>query len=328
MSTTSSPSTTRLQAVDYTSTRSDREPFASLDWLLFLVVGVIWGSSFLLIKIGLETLHPGLITWARVGLGALALSVVGKRGQRIDRSDRRKVALLSMVWVGVPFTLYPLAELHISSAVAGLLCGATPFFAGLVGTIWFGRPSRGAQRLGMAVGFVGIALISSASGVGEGTAALGVVLVLVATACYGVATNLAGPLQQRYGSLRVMASMLAFGTLWTTPLGVFGATQSTLAWGPVLAIVVLGVLGTGVAFALMATLVGRVGGPRSSFITYLMPLVALAMGSVFLGESVTQLALVGALLVLVSALLASRQEKDHLSLSRRERGRRLAAVRS
>ncbi len=303
-----------------TNPRSDRESFASVDWILFVAVGVIWGSSFLLIKVGLETLHPGFITWARVGLGAMALSLIGRQGRKVEGADRRKVAVLSIVWVGIPFTLYPLAELHVSSAVAGLLCGATPFFAGLIGTVWFGRPSHGAQRLGMIIGFVGIALIATASGFHDGAAAAGVVMVLAATVCYGVATNLAGPLQQRYGSVRLMASMLAFGTLWTTPFGIVGAFQSHLAFGPVAAIVVLGVVGTGLAFVLMATLVGRVGGPRSSFITYLMPLVALAMGSIFLGERVTYPALVGAALVLVAALLASRPEKEvTMPVTRRQR---------
>jgi len=287
---------------------SDRAAFAALDWSLFSAVGIIWGSSYLLIKVALGSFHPGMITWARVALGAVALLALRRGRLRIAPADRGRVVLLSIVWVGVPFTLFPLAEQHINSAVTGLLTGATPFFAGLFGAVWFSRTPRGAQRLGMVIGFLGIVLISAGSSAGGGTAPLGVVMVLVATMCYGLATNLAGPLQRRYGSVPLMGRMLALATVWTAPFGLVGAAHSGIARGPVLATVVLGVVGTGAAFALMASLVGRVGGTRASFITYLIPLVALVLGAVVLEESVSAAALAGAGMVLAASVLASRAE--------------------
>ncbi len=210
--------------------RSDREPFALLDWGLFVAVGVIWGSSFLFIAIGLDDFHPGLITWARVGLGAAALAVIRARA-RIDRADWHRVVALSVVWVAVPFTLFPLAEEHINSAVTGLLNGATPLFAGLFGALFFNRVPRGPQRAGMAVGFAGIALVSLGSATDGGTAVIGVVMVLAATVCYGVAMNFAGPLQQRYGSVPLMARMLALATIWTAPFGLWGLGRQRLRMG-------------------------------------------------------------------------------------------------
>jgi drug/metabolite transporter (DMT)-like permease len=289
-------------------TRSDREAFASVDWVLFVAMGLIWGSSFLLIKIGLDVFHPGLITWARVGLGALALVAVPAARRRIERGDWPRLITLSIVWVGVPFTLFPLAEEHINSAVTGLLNGATPFFTGVIAALFFNRVPRGPQRLGIVVGFAGIALISAGTTAEGGTAFVGVLMVLLATLCYGFATNLAGPLQHKYGSVPLMAHMLALGTLWTTPFGVFGAIRSDLALGPALAVAALGLIGTGLAFALMASLVGRVGGPRASFITYLIPVVSLVLGVTFLSETITALALFGVALVLAGAVLASRRE--------------------
>ena len=281
-----------------------------MDWWLFCAVGTIWGSSYLLIKIALGSLHPGLITWARVALGAVALLALRRGSDRvaIARADRGKVVLLSIVWVGIPFTLFPLAEQHINSAVTGLLTGATPFFAGLFGALLFARAPRGAQRAGMIVGFLGITLISGGSSAQGGTAPLGVAMVLLATVCYGLATNVAGPLQHRYGSVQLMGPVLGLGTLWTAPFGLFGLVRSHVAGGPIAATIALGVLGTGVAFALMASLVGRVGGTRASFITYLIPVVALALGAIVLDESVSPPALAGAALVLAASVLASRAE--------------------
>jgi drug/metabolite transporter (DMT)-like permease len=288
--------------------RSDREPFGSTEWILFGTVGLVWGASFLFIKLGLEAFHPGLVTWARVSLGALALGVLPQARQRIEPEHRRTLLLLSVTWVGIPFTLFPLAELHINSAVTGLLNGATPFFAGLIGGLFFGRVPRGPQRLGIVAGFIGIGLVSAGSSAEGGSALVGVLMALAATLCYGFATNLAGPVQQRYGSVAVMSKMLLLGALWTTPYGVYGLVRSEFGWGSALAVLVLGVVGTGSAFALMASLVGRVGGPRASFITYLIPVVSLVLGVVFLDERVAMVALIGVAFVLAAALLASRRE--------------------
>lgn len=216
--------------------------------------------------------------------------------------------LLSILWVGIPFTLFPLAEEHINSAVTGLLNGATPLFAGLFGALFFGRTPRGPQRLGIAVGFGGIILVSVGSSAEGGTAIVGVLMVLVATLCYGLAINIAGSIQQKYGSVVVMGRILVLGTLWTTPFGLYGLTRSEFAWGPAAAIVVLGVVGTGLAFAFMASLVGRVGGPRASFVTYLIPVVSLVLGAVFQNDKVALIALGGVVLVIGGAVLASRRE--------------------
>jgi drug/metabolite transporter (DMT)-like permease len=289
-------------------TRSDREPFATTDWLLLGAIALIWGSSYLLIKIGLEGFHPGLITWARVGLGALALAMLPGARRPIEKVDQRRILQLGVVWVAIPFTLFPLAEEHINSAVTGLLNGSTPFFGGLIGALWFNRTPRGPQRWAIAIGFLGIALIAAASSAEGGTAFVGVLMVLAASLCYGFATNMTGALQQKYGSVPVMARVLAVGSLLTAPFGIYGLSHSGFALDSALAVTVLGVIGTGFAFVLMATLVGRVGGPRSTFINYLIPVVALLLGSVFLSETVSGLALVGVALILVGAALASRRE--------------------
>jgi drug/metabolite transporter (DMT)-like permease len=291
-----------------TEVPSDRLAFAPVDWGLFVFVGMVWGSSFLLIKVGLDAFHPGLITWARVVLGAATLVVVPRARGRIDRDDWSRLILLSVVWVAVPFTLFPLAEERINSAVTGLLNAATPLFTGIFAALLFDRRPRGPQAWGIGVGFVGVAMISVGSGAEGGGSVVGVVMVLVATVFYGLATNLAAPLQQRYGSVPVMSKMLVLASIWTAPFGLVGLADSTFEWDAAVATAVLGAVGTGVAFAAMATLVGRVGGPRASFITYLIPLVSLALGAAVLDEKVVPLALAGAALVLAGAVLASRAE--------------------
>jgi drug/metabolite transporter (DMT)-like permease len=132
--------------------------------------------------------------------------------------------------------------------------------------------------------------------------------VVLAMVLYGLGVNLAVPLQQRYGALPVLlraqlaalALLVSFG-LWSLP-------GSRLEWGAALAMLPLGILGTGLAFVLLTTLVGRVGGPRGAVTTYFVPLVAIALGVAFLDERVAPAALLGTALVLAGAWLTSRRE--------------------
>jgi drug/metabolite transporter (DMT)-like permease len=294
-----------------TSTTAPARPandgaFTTTDWALFLSIATIWGSSFLLIDIGLDVLPPGLITLLRVGLGALALAVLPKPSVSIRSEDRVRLAALSILWVAIPFTLFPLAEQRINSAVTGLLNGATPIFAALIGAAFFRQRATGSLRAGLVIGFVGISMISAPT-IGEGSSQTsGVLMVIGATLCYGIAVNLAAPLQQRYGSLPLMTRVLTVATVLVTPYGLSDIGAARFEAGPTLAVVVLGVMCTGIAFAIMATLVGRVGSTRASFITYLIPVVSLLLGVAFRDDTVAPVALAGIVLVIGGALMASR----------------------
>lgn len=290
--------------------------FRTVDWALFAAVSLIWGSSFLLIAFALEGLTPATVTFGRVGLGAVTLwairAVRGARGggstvESIAPSDRGRLLLLSVLWVAVPFTLFPLAQRSINSALTGLLNGATPVFAAIVGTVLLRQAPRGAQLLGILLGLIGGFLISLPSLGARGSELRGVLLVLAATLCYGFALNLAAPLQARYGSLSLMSSMLALATLWVAPWALWTWTDNEWSVVPAVAVVALGAIGTGLAYLIMATLVGNVGPLRASFITYLIPVVALVLGVLVRDDTVAAIAVVGAAVVIGGALLAARR---------------------
>lgn len=299
----------RTRTVLSTTAGTHPGAFTPLDWTLFASIGAIWGSSFLWIAIALDAFEPGLITWLRVGFGAVALWLVPAARTSVAREDRARMLALSFLWVAVPFTLFPLAQQWITSGLTGLLNGAMPIFATTVGALMLRRLPGRAQAIGLVVGFAGVTAIAAPSLAEGSNEALGVALVLAAVACYGVAINIAAPLTQRYGALPVMARMLALATIWTAPFGLVGLAGSTFAWGPAAAILVVGAIGTGVAFVLMGKLVSRVGSARASFATYLIPVVALVLGAVFLDERVRTLSIVGIGLVIAGALLASRKDR-------------------
>lgn len=283
--------------------------FSVGDWALFVSIALIWGSSFLFIAIALDSIEPGLITWGRVALGAVVLNVVPKARTRLDPEDRFRMVLLSLLWVGIPFTLFPLAEQHISSAVTGMLNGSMPIFAALVAGVLLRTPPGPTQAAGLVVGLAGT-LAVSLDQLGEGDNAwIGVLMALGATVCYGFAINIAAPLQRRYGSLAVMARMLALATLWTAPFGLWSIPGSSFELGPALSVAFIGAVGTGIAFVIMATLVGSVGSTRASMATYLIPVVAMVLGVLVRDDRVGVIAVMGVVLVVVGAYFASRPER-------------------
>lgn len=285
--------------------------FALGDWALFFGISLIWGSSFLLIAQALEGLVPGTVTLGRVGFGAITLwtiRAVRPTQPRIEPEDRGRLFLLSLVWVAFPFTLFPLAQQHINSAVTGLLNGATPVFAGLVSALLYKVVPKGLQLTGIVVGFIGVLLISLGSA-GDGSSEVwGVLMVLAATLCYGFAINLSAPLQRKYGAVVTMSGVLGLATFEVLPFGLWTITDNEWKVGPILAVVFLGAVGTGLAYWIMAALVGRVGPVRASFITYLIPVVSLILGVTIRNDEVRVLALIGAVLTIGGALLASRRK--------------------
>lgn len=298
-----------------TSHGTNRESFSPGDWGLFVSLSLIWGGSFLFMAIGLDAFHPGLVTWLRIGFGASFLAALPKaRRSRIPESDRVRVGTLGTLWIAIPLTLFPIAQQWIDSAVAGMLNGAMPIFTAVVATMLLKALPGRLQMAGLIVGFVGIVAIALPSAGETTTAAIGVVLVLTATVCYAFAVNMVAPLQQAYGALPVMARVQWTAAVLVTPYGIYGLLQSSFAWPSLLAMFAVGFLGTGLAFAMMAGLAGRVGPTRAAFITYVIPVVALVLGVVFRDETVSPYAVGGVALVIIGALLASRREGATRSL--------------
>ncbi len=291
-----------------TSGGSLTEAFGPREWTLLSAIALMWGSSFLFIDLGLASLRPGVVTLARIALGAAALALVPRARTPVDAADLPRIALLGVVWMAIPLSLFPLAQQWVDSSVAGMLNGAMPIFTVVWSVLLLRRMPRPRQLTGFGVGFLGVVAISAPGLVDADATALGTGLILVAVILYGLAANLAVPLQQRYGALPVLLRAQLAALVVVAPIGLLQLEGSTWSWSSALAMLPLGVLGTGLAFVLMTTLVGRVGGPRGAVAIYFAPIVAIVLGVTFLGEAVHPSALLGTALVLVGAWLTSRRE--------------------
>jgi drug/metabolite transporter (DMT)-like permease len=292
-----------------TSHGSNREAFTSLDWAMFLSIGMIWGSSFLFMAIGLDSFHPGVVTLVRVLTGAGFMTIAARALPIVvEAEDRPRFVLVALFWVGLPMTMIPIAQQWIDSAVAGMLNGAVPIFTAIVASILLKTLPGRSQIIGLIVGLSGVVAIA-APAAGEGSSqAIGVILMVFVAIFYALSWNMVVPLTQRYGSIPVMARVLWAGSLMVVPFGLYGLTQSGFSWPSLLATLAAGLLGTGVAFILSGNLSRRVGATRSAFTTYLIPVIALILGVAFRGEEVSAFAIVGVGLVIAGAILASRRE--------------------
>ena len=279
---------------------------APFDWLLMVTAAGIWGSSFLFMDVALEVEHPGLVAWLRPVLGLAFMAMVPSARRPVDRSDHPRLILLGFLWMAIPLSLFPLAQTWIDSSIAGMMNSGMPVMTLVAGAAFFGVSTHWVQVAGVVVGIVGLLMIGiPTASVGE-TSAVGVLLVVLAVACYGVAANIAGPLQRRYGSPAVLLRVLVVATVATTPWGLVGLAGSDFAWSAAASNVAVGVGGTGIAYVAAASLIGRVGPVRMSAVTYVVPVVAAVLGIAILGETLGVVQVSGALVLIGGAWLTTR----------------------
>jgi drug/metabolite transporter (DMT)-like permease len=288
--------------------------FGPAEWALSGVISLVWGSSFLFIAIAIDHVATPVVPMARTFFGALALACIPSARRMVERSDIPRLLLLSFVWMGLPFLLYPMAEETTSTAITGMLNGGLPVVTVVVGAIWFRRMPSVFRMVSVLIGFSGIALISfsSVSGDEEGASAdiRGIVLLLIALLCYGIAVNIAAPLQRKYGSLRLMLWVESFALLWSLPLGIPALFDSQFAWSALFALLALGAVGTGLAFAVYGVLLGRSGTVRGMIGTFFTPIVGVALGVLFRDEHIRWPAIVGMLIVVAGAVMTSRPDHN------------------
>jgi drug/metabolite transporter (DMT)-like permease len=282
-----------------------------LDWILLIVPGVIWGASFLFIAEGLEAMGPNGVTFTRILVGFLTLALFSGSRRSIRREDWLGTALVGVLWMAFPLSMFPYAERHVSSALTGMLNGAVPLFIAIVAAGMARRwPSRDIA-LGLAVGLAGAVLMGLPS-IGQGrSTVLGVLLILAALVSYGFALNIARPVQQRNGALPVIWRAQALALLLTAPLGLPEVLRAHWSPGPLFSLLALGALGTAVAYVLTVMAAGSVGATKASATAFLIPPVALLLGVLVRGEHVAALSVLGGAVCLAGAWLMRRAQMEH-----------------
>ena len=286
----------------------------------YIALGTVWGCSFIFIKQGLEFLTPFGVAFGRCALGALSLIIVLKvRRQKYPRarSTWLKLWIVSLLLNVFPGILFAYAEVHVTSILAGIINATTPLMTLIVMlTVFREEKVLPHQVIGLIVGAIGVlSVLGIWRGVGHNSW-IAILALLAAVTCYGISF----PFTRRYVlplGLRtdVMATtQITAAAITLLPLFLFdGIAKDEYRLGPVLSMIGLGVLGTGYAYIWNFSIISAAGSSIASSVTYLTPVVAVFVGWIFLGESITWNQPAGGALVVLGAAISQGRFKKKLT---------------
>ncbi|MEU3834356.1 DMT family transporter [Streptomyces microflavus] len=308
-------------------------PRPAVDWRIrFAALSLIWGFSFLLIKVGTEGYAPFQVTLGRLLAGTAVLAVaMAMRRERLPRSARTwgHITVAAFFLNALPFSLFSYAELTIPSTLAGICNATSPLWGMALSVVALSedRPTR-RRVAGLGVGFLGVLTVLGAWQGFSGLDLPGTGMALLASFSYAVGwiyvrRTLAGT---GSSTLTLTGSQLFVGTLQlavVTP--VFTSAPETFPLLPTLSVLALGALGTGLAVLLQYGLVQEVGPTTGQMVTYFIPVIATAAGVALLGEQLSWNTPVGAVIVLAGAALTqSRPSPSARARTAGDRAERLS----
>ena len=292
-------------------------------WLpTYLVLGFVWGCSFIFIKSGLEFLSPVGVAFFRCALGAITLYSYAKY-KKIELPNNRKslfhIWVVSLLLNVLPGIFFAAAETEVTSILAGIINAVTPLMT-LIAILLVNRSEqpKSSQIIGLFIGFAGVLVVLGAwNGLGDNPW-WAVAILLLAVTCYGFSFPYTRKFVITLGikSDAIVAQQLILASFTLAPIYLIdGISLNTLEVGPVVSMLALGIFGSGFAYLWNFKVMQIAGSTIASSVTYLTPVVAVIVGIIFLGEHITWNEPVGAVVVLVGAAIA--QERLKLSKQRR-----------
>jgi drug/metabolite transporter (DMT)-like permease len=278
-------------------------------WAAFAAVSVVWGVPYLFIKIAVEHgATPMFVSFGRVALAtALLLPLAARRGALRGLGARWKpLVAFAFAEIAVPFPLIAFGEEHVSSSLAAILIASLPLTIALL-AIRFEPSERvdGARLAGLLVGLGGVVLLFGVDVAGSADEALGAAAILVAVVGYAIGPLIVKRSLADVDPLGPVTAALAISTLMLAPFALIDAPGELPDAAALWSVAALGVVSTALAFIFYFTLIAEVGPSRASVITYVNPIVAVALGVVLLDESLTLAAAAGLLLILLGSWLAT-----------------------
>jgi drug/metabolite transporter (DMT)-like permease len=278
-------------------------------WVAFATCSVLWGIPYFFIKVAVDDLPAVFVAWARIALGAaILLPVAWRQGALRGAWERRRyIAAFGLIEIAGPFTLIPLGERHLSSSLAAILIAAVPLTVAIL-AVRFAPQERvhGARLAGLFAGLAGVVLLVGVDVAGRSDELIGALCILGATLGYAAGPMIASATLSDLPPLAPVACALGLSAVVLAPLAAISPPDHGApfkAWGSV---VVLGVLCTAVALVVFFILLTEAGPSRASVITYINPVVAVALGVTFLSESLGAASIAGLGLILVGSYVSTR----------------------
>ncbi len=296
---------------------SDLKPQQKNSWLpIYLTLGIVWGCSFIFIKLGLEFLTPFGVAFGRCALGALTLLGWAKY-KGIALPESRKIWfhlwVVSLLLNVLPGVFFALAETEVTSILAGIINAVTPLMTLLaIMVVTRDEKPKFYQVVGILIGFIGVLTVLGAwKGLGENPV-WAVLVLLAAVTCYGFSFPYSRRfvLPHKLKPESIAAAQVTMGAITLLPLYLFdGIAKDEYRPAPVLAMVALGVFGSGFAYIWNFKVMEIAGSAIASSVTYLTPVVAVIVGVIFLQEKIYWYEPIGALIVLLGAAIGQNRIK-------------------
>lgn len=278
------------------------------EFLLMIVLGAIWGGSFLFMRIASKEFGPIALIQFRVLVASLFLSCVviaQGRGRELFRFPLR-MSIVGLSGSAVPFTLFAFGTLTLSAGLASVLNATSPFFGALIAVFYFREPLNRTKWLGLLVAFSGVyLLVSDKLQISGGT--LAIAACLFAAFCYGVSAHYSKRKLADLSPIAVAAGSQIASSVWMLPVSLWYLPSEVPSLQSWMAAITLGVVCTGVALVIYFYLIQAVDATRAMTIAYLIPLFGILWGAIFLGETLTYLAFLGGCFVLLGLYLFNKR---------------------
>src|SRR5215217_3133991 len=300
-------------------------------WILFAAVSVVWGVPYMFIKVAVDDdIAPGFVAWSRVALAALVLLPIAWRSGALRGLPLRWLTAFALFEISIPFPLIAFGEQRVSSSLAAILIAAVPLVVVFL-ALRFDRaeqPTR-TRFIGMLVGLGGVVALVGIDIGGRGSELVGAAAVLAATFGYACGPLIAKRHLTTGDPLGPVAGALGIASIMLLPFAIGGLPTETPSGDAIASVAVLGLVCTAVAFLIFFRLIDEIGPSRASIITYVNPVVALALGVAILDEHVTTGTVAGLLLILAGSWLSTDGRMPPglgalVTRARRRRGKRRA----
>jgi drug/metabolite transporter (DMT)-like permease len=279
---------------------------------LLLVLALIWGSSFMFIEIAIDDLSPaatmtGRLLFASAALGAVLVAKRGfRQAVRCLRDFGWAGVVLGVISTALPFWLIAWGQTRIDSGVAAIANASMPIFVALL-AMRFARHERvtGLRAFGLVLGIVGVGVLVGVDPAGGWAGAIGTLAVILASIAYAAGSLFSQHKLGDSSGLLVSTASVVWGTVVILPFGIAQGPGSIPSWEAIVSVAVLGLLGTALGLIMYLRLLEGYGSSKGSLVVYLVPVLALFYGAVFLDEPLQITALVGLALILAGVAIAS-----------------------
>ena len=278
-------------------------------WAAFGAVSTLWGIPYLFIKIAVDDgVPPVFLAWVRVALGAAVLLALSWHAGVIGslRGRGRWIAAYAVIEICIPFPLIAAGETHVASSLAAILIASVPLIIALLALRFDHSERVGGRRLvGLFIGLAGVVALVGIDVAGSTQELIGAAAILLAAVGYAIGPMMLKSKMSDLDPRALMAGALAAATVVLTPFAAFSLPASTPSGEAIGSLVILGLFCTAAAFVFFGALIAEVGPSKASVITYVAPVVAVALGVTVLGERPGVGAVAGLLLILAGSWLST-----------------------